>query len=160
MRLLVAMLAVLVAFAPLVPSAVADGAEAGEDSGGDGTQQGCRISTQDPTNPRIHGDCIIWGSSVGVGDTMASDSAWATANVTIVTPATIDCDALCDRMIEASLDLQTHSGDDAPTDSGDVHAPLGAYVSANLDVPQGEAAAGLDEGGVFTSTIVTPFQRA
>lgn len=162
MRLLVAMLALLLAFAPLVPSTVADGGDSGGDDGdgGDGSQEGCRIDTADPTKPAIYGDCIIWGSGVGVGDAMAADGAWATADIAVVTPATIDCDALCDRMIEVSLDVQTHSGDDAPTDSEDLRAPLGAYVTANLDVPQGEAEAGMDEGGFFASTILTPFQRA
>lgn len=160
MRLLVAMLALFVAFAPLVPSAVADGGASSSDDGGDGTEAGCRIDTTDPTRPAIYGDCIIWGGGPEIGDTTAGDGTWANANVTVVTPATIDCDALCDRMIEASLDVQTHHGGAAPTDSGDVQAPLGAYVSANLDVPQGEAAAGLDEGGFFVTTILTPFQRA
>lgn len=159
MRLLVAVLALSIAFAPLVPSAVADNGDSGDDSDGDEKEKGCRISTADPTKPAIYGDCIIWGGGVGVGDTMSADGAWATADVSIVTPATIDCDALCDRMIEASLDIETHSGTDAPTDATDTQTPLGAYVTANIDVPQGEADAGMDEDGFFASTILTPFQR-
>lgn len=162
MRLLVAMLALFVVFAPLAPSALADGGDSGNgDDDGDTVQRGCRISTADPTKPAIYGDCIIWGSGVGVGDTMSADGTWAAAEVALVTPATVDCDALCDRMIQVGLTVETHDDGTAPVDASDgIQAPLGAYVTANLEAPQGEAEAGSDEGGFFASTILTPFERA
>lgn len=161
MRLLVAMLALSVAMVPLVvPSALAD-SDDGDGDGEDGTQEGCRISMTDPTRPAIYGDCIIFGGGPGVGDTTSAQAPWVSIEVALVTPGTLDCDAVCDRMITIGLDAKTTSGDNVDADAGDgINAPLGAYVTADLEAPQGEAEAGIDEGGFFASTMLTPFERA
>ncbi len=159
MRLLTATLVILLVFAPLVPSTLADGGDYGSESGHQ-AQDGCRISTADPTNPRINGDCIIWGSGTGILNEASSRETGVAADVTVVTPATFECTALCDQMIELELTVRADA-DAASTSAADgPQAPLGAYVTANLDAPQGGLEGGTDDGGIFASTVLTPFDHA